>query len=414
MSHPLSVALRQNVTVPHAAYQVDFISVNCGKIVPASKRRICFKFGYTNADALSDGKTGQGCRGSEHEIIVTWSLSSGKQAISFDQHEIFFDVGDSTQTKFSHSWEDKFGHCLEVKIHAASMSTKVNHDPNWKQYDLLINGVSFFVMPKIFEIGVFPREDAAASLALKSNFAPCPYGASPNAPTERFNLSTNNIDFLLTEELKTPEQKPPEVVDLLSFDEFDHPVPAVTTLTADPAPVQTIHAPAQVAAQTYHDPAEVPTQTNNAQYYLGDTNCISPASGNVQSKPVQDSSAYHLNTSLSQTMTSQSNPTPVTPPGEMQNLINTDRLFCVTAASPVTKEYCDDHKSLGHLHGGKYKSEKPVMNPFISEPVCSQQGILRNEFATATQPLRQRQYDGHTLQQASTQPGFGYQSRAAL
>lgn len=144
--------------VPHTAYQVDFAAVNCGLFVAASKRIVRFKFGYTNAEALSGGKRGAECRGVEHEVIVTWSLSSGKQAVAFDRQEVFFAVDDSTQTKFSHSWRDENGHTFFVIAHAASMSLSMDTllipNPEWRQYDLFVDGVSFFRMPKIFEIGV--------------------------------------------------------------------------------------------------------------------------------------------------------------------------------------------------------------------------------------------------------------------
>ena len=144
--------------VPHTAYQVDFAAVNCGMFVAASKRIVRFKFGFTNPEALSGGKRGAECRGFEHEVIVTWSLSSGKQAVAFDRHEVFFDVGDSTQTKVSHSWRDENGHTFFVIAHAANLSLRTDTllipNPDWRQYDLFIDGVSFFRMPKIFEVGV--------------------------------------------------------------------------------------------------------------------------------------------------------------------------------------------------------------------------------------------------------------------
>ncbi len=126
--------------------------------VAASKRIVRFKFGFTNSEALSGGKRGAECQGIEHEVIVTWSLSSGKQAIAFDRHEVFFAVCDSTQTKVSHSWRDENGHTFFVVAHAANLSLRTDTllipNPDWRQYDLFVDGVSFFHMPKLFEIGV--------------------------------------------------------------------------------------------------------------------------------------------------------------------------------------------------------------------------------------------------------------------
>jgi hypothetical protein len=141
-----------------SAYQVDFAAVNCGMFIGASKRIIRFKFGYTNEEALNAGKKGAECRGNEHEVIVTWSLSSGKQAVAFDQHEVFFTICETTQTKFTHSWRDENGHTFFLIAHAATLSlrsdTLLMPNPDWKQYDLFVDGVSFFSLPKLFEVGV--------------------------------------------------------------------------------------------------------------------------------------------------------------------------------------------------------------------------------------------------------------------
>lgn len=67
MSHPMYAARKpnNNAQVTHAIYQVDYVAVNCGSIIPSSKRRIRFKFGYTDLESLERGEKGQDCRGSE-------------------------------------------------------------------------------------------------------------------------------------------------------------------------------------------------------------------------------------------------------------------------------------------------------------------------------------------------------------
>lgn len=258
---------KNETPVPHTAYQVDYVAINCGRIVKASKRRIRFKFGYTDKEALDSGKTGQDCRGSEHEVSITWSLSSGKQAIAFDQHEVYFDVGETTQSKISHSWKDPFGHTIAVKIHAASMSTKANPDPDWKQYDLMIDGVSFFRMPKIYQIGVFAKDDGnVGKLPLPPKFARVSGagGAPDMTQPSRFgnNNSNDNMGLILPEDEPKPEPRH-EVADLLSFDEFEG-VPAAPAAAAPPAPAQTNYyaPPSQAPAQTnfYAPPAQAPVQ----------------------------------------------------------------------------------------------------------------------------------------------------------
>ena len=310
MSHPMYAAAKPRAIeeVPHTAYQVDYVAINCGRIIAASKRRIRFKFGYTNTEALNAGKTGQECRGSEHEVSITWSLSSGKQAIAFDQREVYFDVGETTQSKISHEFKDEFGHVIAVKIHAASMSAKANPDPDWKQYDIMIDGVSFFKMPKIYAIGIFPKDivDTKKPLCFQNNAGPREQ-AEPNK--EQFAYPTNNGNMgliLPDEEPKATVQEPRhEVADLLSFDEFEGvsaPAPVVTApAPMPPAPVpqanfaqppvaQAGYAPAQTQ-QNYGqgNPFEAPQPQPQAQQTQAPA-YIQPSNDNFASPPVQNQS----------------------------------------------------------------------------------------------------------------------------
>lgn len=253
---------RSNEPVPHTAYQVDFAAKNCGKIVPASKRVIRFKFGYSNPEALASGKTGQDCRGSEHEVLITWSLSSGKQAIALDQQEVYFDVGDTTQSKISHTWKDKNGRTLEVKVHAANMSTKNDPDPYWKQYDLLIDGVSFFRMPKIFELGTVSKEVTRGSLEM------VPSRFNQGVPVSmEFSLPATSRENKKEEpnEAHMPEPETPAVVDLLSFDDFD--VPAPTIHQEVPVQVDSVYAISQPPAQSIYNNYLLPQAHMHADCY---------------------------------------------------------------------------------------------------------------------------------------------------
>lgn len=466
-------------SAPHTAYQVDYAALNCGRIVAASKRRIRFKFGYTNLDALSDGKTGQECRGSEHEVSITWSLSSGKQAIAFDQHEVYFDVGGSSQTKISHRWKDHLGHILEVKVHAANMSSKSNPDPDWKQYDLIVDGVSFFRMPKIFQIGVVAREVrqqqdnpklssprfAVTPRSLDSRQGPSPPRTQAG---ELRNNSSNHMDSILPPEApKRVEPKPVEVADLLSFDEFDAPAPAVSAPSqAAPAPAFAVppqatlappvaalpqaapaqnsisNAPAQInnnyapaQTSTYApvnyapsiNPCVAPENSFQAQD-RGFSNNISPTTspGAVECVPPDHTASY------------AHQPNPVTPPvrssalvpaqpapagygddGAMKQLVNIDNLFgASTAEAPTTKESMEAkmqeanaHKSLGQLQGSTASHpKKPVMNPFNGAPAYPQQQQQQQQamYCGSYGAPQQPQYNNFS-QQSYGQAGFGYQ-----
>lgn len=213
----LSSSARAEREVPHTFYQVDYAHANCGKIVPRSKRSIRFKFGYTNMTAIYDGLAGQDCRGEEHEVTIMWSLSSGKQSIEYDGEVVYFNVCDMSDGKMTHSWHDKHGHYLKVIVHSLSTSLKQTQDAEWRQYDLLIDGISYFIAPKIYEIGVFPNRKAGDKFAVNKD-----------TKTEQ------------QPKVKPAEPVPTQVVDLLSFDVFDDipatPAMQVQTVTPQASP----------------------------------------------------------------------------------------------------------------------------------------------------------------------------------
>ena len=92
-------------------YQVDFIAENKGRKGTNTKRKLVWKFGFAHPPAVfphlydenenyigdKDGKSntsytekkGVECRGREHEIVLTWSLLTGKAHIYVDSKEIY-------------------------------------------------------------------------------------------------------------------------------------------------------------------------------------------------------------------------------------------------------------------------------------------------------------------------------------
>ncbi len=201
--------------VPHTVYQIDYAAANCGKIVPMSKRHICFKFGYTNMPAIYDGLTGEDCRGAEHEVTIDWSLSSGKQSIEYDGQLVYVNVCGFTDGKMTHSWHDKDGHYLKVIVHNLSTSLKQVERADWRQYDLLIDGVSYFKAPQLYEVGAFLKSNAGGNAGHKMD---CDVFKQP--PMTRFD---------------EPQQS--EVFDLLSFDDIPvTPTGQVQTVTPNASP----------------------------------------------------------------------------------------------------------------------------------------------------------------------------------
>eukprot|EP00539_Tryblionella_compressa_P012479 CAMPEP_0178825718 /NCGR_PEP_ID=MMETSP0746-20121128/6373_1 /TAXON_ID=913974 /ORGANISM="Nitzschia punctata, Strain CCMP561" /LENGTH=588 /DNA_ID=CAMNT_0020487505 /DNA_START=272 /DNA_END=2038 /DNA_ORIENTATION=- len=133
----------------YPVYQLDFSAVASGKRVATTKRRIRWRFGFPNQKALSDGLTGTDCRGEEHDVTIVWSITSGKRQITMDGREIHYSTNRASLLDFS--WQTKGNHVIKVICHAAPPLTA---EPGFRQYDLWVDGQSFFTMPKVFQLGV--------------------------------------------------------------------------------------------------------------------------------------------------------------------------------------------------------------------------------------------------------------------
>jgi len=129
-------------------YQIDFSAVACGKNVASTKRRIRWRFGYSNREALDTGETGTACRGEEHEISLVWSLTSGKRLIMANGNEVHYSTNISNM--FEYTWTMKGNHVIKLVAHAAQLTGNTN----FRQYNIFVDGLSFFDMPKVFELGI--------------------------------------------------------------------------------------------------------------------------------------------------------------------------------------------------------------------------------------------------------------------
>mmetsp|Transcript_32438 Transcript_32438/g.39870 ORF Transcript_32438/g.39870 Transcript_32438/m.39870 type:complete len:617 (-) Transcript_32438:342-2192(-) len=130
-------------------YQIDFTAVASGKYIATSKRRIRWRFGFSNKEALEKGETGTACRGEEHDITCVWSVTSGKRLILADGREVHY--SNNRSSLFDFSWTMRGNHVLKVVMHAAPA---LSGTPGFRQYDLLVDGLSFFNMPKVYELGI--------------------------------------------------------------------------------------------------------------------------------------------------------------------------------------------------------------------------------------------------------------------
>lgn len=165
-------------------YQIDFTAVASGKRIASSKRRVRWRFGFANLDALAAGQTGTDCRGEEHDITIVWSITSGKRIVLMDGKEVHVSKG--RNNVFDFSWTMKGNHVLKVVAHAQPPMTAV---PGFRQYDFFVDGQSFFNFPKVFRLGLAPNDPRATSGRRRQqqdysstgyNNYNNPYGGAPN------------------------------------------------------------------------------------------------------------------------------------------------------------------------------------------------------------------------------------------
>jgi hypothetical protein len=176
-------------------YQVDFTVESKGRHFDFSKRRLIWKFGFAHppavfphlfdadenfiGDTSNDGgsvipysddvKKGVECRGREHEIILSWSLLTGKAHLYVNSREIYrhSPIKDEIFNPFSASFHRGFdlpdsefngAHRIDIRCYARTPMGAKNmvvddSGSRFRQYDLSVDGLSYFSMPAVFELG---------------------------------------------------------------------------------------------------------------------------------------------------------------------------------------------------------------------------------------------------------------------
>jgi len=149
-------------------YQVDCSVASSGKRIAVTKRRVRWRWGTANNDALANGDTGFQCRGFEHEVILVWSITSGKRLVLLDGKEIHFSTGRRTEGKFQYSWAapETGNHVITLTAYAAA---PLKATPGFKQFDLAINGQSCSDMTRIYELGVQRNHTKSRELTVHAN-----------------------------------------------------------------------------------------------------------------------------------------------------------------------------------------------------------------------------------------------------
>jgi len=148
---------RGSISNRGAMYQIDFTAVNAGKQIASSKRRVRWRFGFANLDAVSAGQTGQDCRGEEHEVTIVWSVHSGKRIVIADGKEVHY--SHSRNKTFDFSWTMRGNHVLKV----IALAQPMTEQPNIRQYDFLVDGQSYFTFPKVFKLGLTPGSGSGSA-----------------------------------------------------------------------------------------------------------------------------------------------------------------------------------------------------------------------------------------------------------
>lgn len=140
-----------------APYQVDYSVKNTSKTFGFSKKRVSFKFGIANNEALAQGLTGAHCRGSEHEIIFIWSLNTGKRQVLADGKDVHYSEsglnGWTTDQVFQHHFQLRVPN-FSTPLRCHLITQPANRDvPSVHPFDLRLNGISYFAFSKIFQLG---------------------------------------------------------------------------------------------------------------------------------------------------------------------------------------------------------------------------------------------------------------------
>eukprot|EP00531_Pseudo-nitzschia_arenysensis_P015977 CAMPEP_0116145462 /NCGR_PEP_ID=MMETSP0329-20121206/16606_1 /TAXON_ID=697910 /ORGANISM="Pseudo-nitzschia arenysensis, Strain B593" /LENGTH=361 /DNA_ID=CAMNT_0003641069 /DNA_START=229 /DNA_END=1314 /DNA_ORIENTATION=+ len=210
-------------------YQIDYSVKNTSKTFGFSKKKVIFKFGIGNPSAIASGQQGANCRGSEHEIIFIWSLNSGKRQILCDGKDVHYsETGQNGWTAdqvFQHHFQFRVAG-LSGPLRAHLITQPANRDvPHIKPFDLRLNGVSYFSMPQIFQLGtpqmVVRPVKGKGKMPSSRGYSSRNEDDSHLSPQERQQIAAAKLASM--QDLNRPAPAPAVVEDLISF---DAPAPA--------------------------------------------------------------------------------------------------------------------------------------------------------------------------------------------
>lgn len=140
-----------NSVMPRNSFTVcrcGFTASADGKLVAGTKYRVRWRVGFFDGKILDDSVSRED-RGTvkEHEVTFVWSVTSGKRLILVDSNQVHFSVHRG-QRNFNVTW-NMGGNFMSIVAHAIQ---PLNQDKKFRQFDLLINGDSFFLLPEVHEV----------------------------------------------------------------------------------------------------------------------------------------------------------------------------------------------------------------------------------------------------------------------
>ncbi len=202
-------------------YQINHRAKRCGKTITATKRRITFQFGFSSADAVRRGMTEADCRGEEHEVVLIWSHMTGKRQLFMDGREFHSSRAARGNTRFEHSWSIPGNHTLKVVANAAPPIT-AEGARQFKQFDLELDGMSYFDFKRIYELGIATTTGGGGVIAgTRGDEDDVPRQALPAMPTYSYRGAAYDARDDDAEEDETyarrPLLAPPQAVDLLDM-----------------------------------------------------------------------------------------------------------------------------------------------------------------------------------------------------
>lgn len=130
-------------------YQINYRSKRAGKHITATKRRVTFQFGFSSAEAIASGEIEAACRGEEHEVVLIWSHVSGKRELFMDGKPVHASKAARGNTKFQFTWNIG-SHVLKI---VANGTPPMGDNPHQRQFDLQLDGISFFRFFRIYQLG---------------------------------------------------------------------------------------------------------------------------------------------------------------------------------------------------------------------------------------------------------------------